>query len=83
MDLVGVTRDGRLTVLELKAQEDIHMVSASGGLLAAGPLAPCACRTSRATDIFPGSRSIHARRASCCCAVAALSSGHRRHAALL
>jgi hypothetical protein len=25
MDLVGVTRDGRLTVLELKAQEDIHM----------------------------------------------------------
>jgi hypothetical protein len=25
MDLVGITRDGRLTVLELKAQEDIHM----------------------------------------------------------
>lgn len=25
MDLVGVTRDGRLAVLELKAQEDIHM----------------------------------------------------------
>jgi hypothetical protein len=25
MDLVGVARDGRLTVLELKAQEDIHM----------------------------------------------------------
>ncbi len=25
MDLLGVTRDGRLTVLELKAQEDIHM----------------------------------------------------------
>jgi hypothetical protein len=25
MDLVGVTRDGRLTILELKAQEDIHM----------------------------------------------------------
>jgi len=25
MDLVGVTRDARLTVLELKAQEDIHM----------------------------------------------------------
>lgn len=25
MDLVGVTRDGRLTVLELKAQEDIQM----------------------------------------------------------
>jgi hypothetical protein len=25
MDLVGVTRDGRLVVLELKAQEDIQM----------------------------------------------------------
>ena len=25
MDLIGVTREGRLTVLELKAQEDIHM----------------------------------------------------------
>jgi hypothetical protein len=25
IDLLGVTRDGRLTVLELKAQEDIHM----------------------------------------------------------
>jgi hypothetical protein len=25
MDLLGVTRDGRLTVLELKAQEDIHL----------------------------------------------------------
>jgi hypothetical protein len=25
MDLVGITREGRLTVLELKAQEDIHM----------------------------------------------------------
>jgi hypothetical protein len=25
MDLVGIARDGRLTVLELKAQEDIHM----------------------------------------------------------
>ncbi len=26
MDLLGVTRDGRLAVLELKASEDIHLV---------------------------------------------------------
>ncbi len=26
MDLVGVTRDGRLAVMELKASEDVHLV---------------------------------------------------------
>ena len=65
MDLVGVTRDGRLVVLELKAQRRPSHDASGGGLLASRSLAPRAVRSSRATDIFLASRSIRVPRACC------------------
>ena len=82
MDLLTVTRDGRLAVLELKADEDIHLVlqAASYWLRIA---AHQSSRNSSATDTFRRSRWTRGRhccswwlrpyvfilRATCCCAI--------------
>jgi hypothetical protein len=46
LDLLGVTRSGRLAILELKATEHIHLALQAAGYWRRGAIC-------RATDIFP------------------------------
>jgi hypothetical protein len=57
IDVLTVTRDGRLAVVELKADEDIHLPLQRLGLLVAGGLASCAGRVP-ALWIFSGKRVV-------------------------
>ena len=83
MDLVGVTRDGRLVVLELKAQGRHSHDASGGGLLAfARPLAPRASGVF-ALRIFPRRRARSTSPAFAAhCALAAFSSDDGYHSSL-
>ena len=53
LDLLGITRRGRLLVIELKASEDIQMPIPASGLMAARP-PPSARRRFSGVRYFPG-----------------------------
>ena len=53
IDVLTTTHTGRLAVVELKADEDIHLAPAGPGLLVAGGLAPCPRRVSALRILSP------------------------------
>jgi hypothetical protein len=72
IDILAETREARLAVIELKADEDIHL-PLQGGLLVAGLLAPeplgvCAFRLFSGTRNLAPNASTHAGRACSACA---------------